>query len=96
MIGKIGVLVNSDRNLDAIVGVVKAAVESGNQVSIFMMDDGTLLAKDLCDKLCDIAELTFCDHSAKPRGVEGVEGVAASSQFQNAVMMHEADRVVVF
>lgn len=96
MIARIGILVNTDKRLDDVVGFVKAAVNSGSQVSIFLMDDGTVLAQELCDKLCDVAELTLCDHSAKNRDIEGVEGVAASSQFQNAVMMHEADRVVVF
>lgn len=96
MVGKIGILVNTDRNADDIVGLVKAAVDSGNQVSIFMMDDGTIIARELCDKLCEVAEITLCDHSAREKDVEPVEGVASSSQFQNAIMMHEADKVVVF
>ena len=96
MVGKIGVLVNTDRNADDIVGFVKAAVDSGSQVSMFVMDDGTMITKELYDQLCDVAEIALCDHSAREKGAEPVEGVAASSQFQNAIMMHEADKVVVF
>lgn len=93
---RLGILVNTDKYRDDVVGIVKAAREKGHDVSIFMMDDGTLLASDLCGDIGDAAELTYCDHSAEARGVKDVEGATAGSQFQNAVMAHEADKVVVF
>lgn len=93
---KLGILVNTDKYRDDIVGIVQAAKEKGHDVSIFMMDDGTLLASDLCGDIGGDAELTYCDHSAEPRGVKDVEGATAGSQFQNAVMAHESDKVVVF
>lgn len=93
---KLGILVNTDKHRDDIVGIIKAAREKGHDVSVFMMDDGTLLASDLCGELGDAAEFTYCDHSAEPRGVKDVEGATAGSQFQNAVMAHESDKVVVF
>ncbi len=93
---KLGILVNTDKYGDDIVGVVKAARQAGHEVTIFMMDDGVLLAPELSKACSGDAQLSYCDHSAEPRGVKDVEGVTAGSQYQNAVMMHEADRVVVF
>lgn len=93
---KLGILVNTDKYREDIVGIINAAKEKGHDVSVFMMDDGTLLAADLCSEVGDAAEFTYCDHSAEPRGVKDVEGATAGSQFQNAVMTHESDKVVVF
>lgn len=93
---KLGVLVNTDKYLDDVIGVTKAAKAAGHDVTIFMMDDGTLLAEDLCKQIGGDAEMAYCEHSASPRGVTDVEGAAAGSQFQNAVMMHDVDKVVVF
>lgn len=94
--GKLGILVNSDKYRDDVVGVIKAAKSAGHDVSVFMMDDGVLLADDLCGSIGEEAEYFYCDHSAEPRGVKDVAGAVAGSQYQNAVMMHEADKVVVF
>jgi sulfur relay (sulfurtransferase) complex TusBCD TusD component (DsrE family) len=93
---KLGILVNTDKYRDDVVGIVKAAKEKGHDAAIFMMDDGTLLAENLCGDLGDGVEVTYCDHSAEPRGIKDVEGATAGSQFQNAVMVHESDKVVVF
>ncbi len=93
---KLGILVNTDKYLEDIVGVTEAAKAVGHDVTIFMMDDGTLLAQDLCDRLSGEAQLTYCEHSASLRQVSDVEGATSGSQYQNAVMMHEADKVVVF
>jgi sulfur relay (sulfurtransferase) complex TusBCD TusD component (DsrE family) len=92
----LGVLVNSDKYRDDVVGVVQAAKKAGHDVKIFMMDDGVLLAEYLCGEVGSDAEVAYCDHSAEPRGVKDVAGATAGSQYQNAVMMHDSDKVVVF
>lgn len=92
----LGILVNSDKYLDQVVGVCQAAKKAGHDVKIFMMDDGVLLAKELCGEVANDAEIAFCEHSAEPRNVKDVEGATSGSQYQNAVMMHDADKVVVF
>lgn len=92
----LGILVNSDKHLDDIVGIVKAASAAGHEVKMFGMDDGTLLMDDICKKTAGEAEVAYCEHSAEPRGVKDVEGATSGSQYQNAVMAHDADKVVVF
>jgi sulfur relay (sulfurtransferase) complex TusBCD TusD component (DsrE family) len=92
----LGILVNSDKYGDEITGIVRAAKAAGHEVKIFMMDDGVLLADELCGAVAGEAEIAYCDHSAEPRGVKDVEGATSGSQYQNAVMMHDSDKVVVF
>ena len=98
---KIGILVNTDRSLDAVIGLTKAALSKGHDVSIFTMDDGTKLFEnpayaELC-KLQGVA-MSFCDHSAKGLGVktEGLsDAVICGSHYNNAAMHHASDRVIV-
>lgn len=93
---KLGILLNSDKYRDDVVGIIKAAKAAGHEIDVFIMDDGTLLASDVSSECGDDANIAYCDHSAEPRGVKDVEGATAGSQYQNAVMVHDADKVVVF
>lgn len=98
---KLGIFVNTDRHIKDVIGLAKAAVSKGHEVIVFNMDDGTKLIgtpgfKELC-KTKGVS-LSFCDHSAKGMGVssEGIpEEIVCGSQYNNAVMMHDADRVIV-
>ncbi|MBE0429882.1 MAG: DsrE family protein [Thermoleophilia bacterium] len=92
----LGILVNSDKYRDEVLGVVQAAKKAGHDVKIFIMDDGVLLGNELCGDIGTDAEVAYCDHSAQPKGIKEIKGALAGSQFQNATMMHEADKVVVF
>ncbi len=98
---KLGIFVNTDRHLAHVVGLVKAAVSKGHQVVLFNMDDGTkLLGTPEFKSLCATqgVSVSFCDHSAKHLGVvtEGIpQEIVCGSQYNNAVMMHDADRVIV-
>ena len=97
---KLGILITTDKHLDDVVGLTDAAVSKGHEVIIFNMDTGTkLLGTDSFQQLCKKSGVTmaFCDHSA---GIEKIskEGIPAEivcgSQFNNANMMHDADRVI--
>lgn len=98
---KLGILVNTDRHLDHVVGLVRAALAKGHELIIFSMDDGTkLLGTPEFSGLCKMKGVTmsFCDHSAKHMGAatEGLPEVMVSgSQYNNAVMNHDADRIIV-
>ncbi len=93
---KLGILVNTDKYREDVIGVIKAAKAAGHEVTIFMMDDGTLLGSDIASECGGDAEMAYCDHSAEPLGIKEIAGATKGSQYQNAVMMHEADKVVVF
>jgi predicted peroxiredoxin len=98
---KLGILVNTDKNLDAVQGITKAALAKGHTVTLFNMDTGTkVVHSPVYAELCKTPGVTvaFCDHSAKHMGVtsEGLsEETVCGSQYNNAVMQHEADRMIV-
>lgn len=98
---KLGILVNTDRHANDVVGLTKAAVSKGHEVIIFMMDSGNkLLSNTSVTGLCHEAgvSMAFCDHSVHKLGLskEGVPGkIGCGSQFDNANMNSQADRVIV-
>jgi predicted peroxiredoxin len=98
---KLGIFINTDRHLADVVGLSKAAVAKGHEVILFNMDDGTkVLHNPVFHELCKTKGISssFCDHSAKHLGVssEGLpQEVICGSQYNNAVMMHDTDRVIV-
>jgi predicted peroxiredoxin len=98
---KLGILVNTDKHLAHVLGLAKAAVSKGHEVILFNMDDGTkLLGTPEFNELCKTkgVTLSYCDYSAKNLNVSTQrlpEEMVCGSQYYNAVMMHEADRVIV-
>ena len=98
---KLGIFVNTNRHLNHVVGIVKAALAKGHEVVMFNMDDGTkLLGTPEFAEFCKTTgvSMSFCDHSAKGRNVsnEGLPAeMACGSQYNNAVMNHDVDRLIV-
>ena len=97
----LGLFVNTNGHLAAVAGITRAALAKGHSVSIFAMDDGTrLLAEPAFSGLSQLEGVTmaFCDHSAqhlgtKPDGLP--KQISVGSQYDNATMNHEMDRVIV-
>ena len=98
---KLGILVNTNRHLDHLIGITMAAVSKGHEVIIFIMDDGLKLLNN--SHLCALSELqgvqmNYCKLGTIRMGVvtEGVpEEVIEGSQYNNALMNHYADKVIV-
>lgn len=98
---KLGMLINTAKHLDHVVGICRAALAKNHQVNIFAMDEGTRLLEN--DAFVSLAELdgvsmSLCDHSAKAVGAktEGLPSkIVCASQLNNAMMNHNADRVIV-
>lgn len=97
----LGLLVTRDTFKDAVIGLVKSASSKGHEVIVFFTDDGVRLATSP-----DIASLvslpgvsmSLCDHSAKHRDLPEdkiAEGITVGSQYQNAVMNQDADKVLL-
>ncbi len=98
---KLGIFVNTDRHADDIVGLTKAAVSKGHEVIIFIMDSGVnLLNNPSVTGLCNESgvSMNYCDYNVGKMGIskEGIpEKIGCGSQFDNATMNNEADRVIV-
>lgn len=98
---KLGILLNTARHLEDVVGITRAALAKNHQVIIFAMDEGTrLLENQILVSLAGLegVSLSVCDHSAKMYGVnaEGLSPkIVCGSQLHNAMMNHNADRVIV-
>lgn len=98
---KLGILVNTDRHPGAVAGIARAAAAMGHEVIIFTMDEGTKLFGDPAYAgLCEVEgiRMSFCSHNAEKLGVgtEGLPGaIVCGSQYDNASMNHEADKVIV-
>ena len=98
---KLGIFVNTNGHLAAVTGITTAALAQGHTVSIFVMDEGTrLLSEPSFTALSGQAGVTmaFCDHSAQHLGTKPASlpsTVSCGSQFENATMIHEVDRVIV-
>ncbi len=97
----LGILVNSDDRLRIIIGLTRAASAGGHQVTIFAMDEGTRLleAEDFVALAGESAvSMSYCDHSARQLRVNTAMlpgEIECSSQFSNAAMVHNADKVLV-
>ena len=98
---KLGILVNTDDHLDDVLGLVDAALAQGHEVILFTMDSGTrLLVHPSYQAQCKRPGVTmsYCDHSAQQLGVATgtiPDEIICGSQYDNAVMMHTADKVIV-
>ena len=98
---KLGILVNTNKHLAAVTGITRAAIDKGHEVTIFAMDDGTRLLEE--DDYVGLAVLTnvtssYCDHSAQDLAVKTdslPDSLERSSQYNNAAMNHNADKVIV-
>ena len=98
---KLGILVNTNDHLSAITGVTRAAVDKGHQVTIFSMDEGTRLLE--APEYVSLSELqgvsmSYCEHSALELTVNTAgltDSIERSSQYSNAAMNHNADKVLV-
>lgn len=97
----LGILVNTDRHLKHVQGFTRAALARGHKVIVFVMDTGTRLLQDAA--LVALAglpgvTLSLCDHSARRNGIplETLPpSVGCGSQLNNAMMNHDAERVIV-
>jgi predicted peroxiredoxin len=98
----LGILVATDKYRDDIAGIAEAAVERGHRVVFFFMDEGCRLVKD--KKIISLKDkngifMSMCDYNRNKMGIakEYVpEGVVCGSQYDNAAMNRESDKLIVF
>jgi predicted peroxiredoxin len=96
----LGIMVTKYENLEHIAGVAKAARAAGKTVTIFLTDEGVRFTRDpkFLELLgTDGIEFSCCDHSCERVGIhDKTDGISYGSQYNNAGMLHDSARVVVF
>jgi len=98
---KLGILINTNKHLAHLVGITKSASKKGHEVIIFAMDKGTeIVASPDFRALCKLENVTMslCRHSAEEHHVNTDDipkEIVCGSQFNNAMMNNEADKVIV-
>jgi len=102
--GTLGILVSSDRHMEQVIKLTRAAYDRGKQVHIFFTGAGVMLTllpdfKDLVGR----AALSICDVSFRAFGLHGredeVPGVGFkdfATQAKNAELIETMERYVVF
>ncbi len=96
----LGIMITRYDDLPHIHGVVTAARKAGKQVMIFMTDEGVRFTRD--PKFLELLKLdgieaSACDHSCERAGIhEKTDGISYGSQYNNAGMLHDSARVLVF
>ena len=99
---KLGIHVKTERHLEHIAGIVNAAVSKGHEVMIFTMAEGEkLLENPKYSELCrnPNVKMSYCDHDATHMGINKSlvpSEVTCGSQYNNAMIVSEADRMLVF
>ncbi|MCK9419938.1 MAG: DsrE family protein [Nitrospirae bacterium] len=96
----LGIMVTKYENLEHIAGVVKAARATGHPVTVFMTDEGVKFSRD--PKFLELlkvggVEISVCAHSCERLGIhDKTEGISYGSQYNNAGMLHDSTRVLIF
>lgn len=101
MAEKLGLLVSSDKHLDYVINLTRAAYNKGKDVEIFFTGQGVLLTQspDFI-KLVGKAKMSLCDVSFRALGLKGdVPGFGFkdfATQAKNAALIKNSDRYLVF
>jgi len=102
MARKLGVLVSSDRHLDKVIDLCRAAKKKGDvDVTIFFTHLGTLLTQDpRFGELEGLAKMSLCNvgfesHQLKPP-VVGINEKDFATQARHGELIEECDRYLVF
>ncbi|MEE9418895.1 MAG: hypothetical protein V3W43_05425 [Desulfatiglandaceae bacterium] len=101
MAKSLGVFVTSDRHLDKVIELCKAAKEKGVETTLFFSHLGTLLTQDPRFKELDgLGKLSLCNVGFESHGltppVPGVDEKDYATQARNGELIEECDRYIVF
>lgn len=100
MAKSLGVFVTSDRHLEKVIALCKAAKNKRVETTVFFSHMGTLLTRDpRFAELEDLANLSLCNvgfesHGLKPP-VPGIKETDYATQARNGELIEDCDRYVV-
>ncbi len=98
---KLGIHVKTDKHREHVIGIAKAAAAKGHEVMIFTMAEGErLLEQQPYSELCKTPniKMSYCDHNAGHMGIKKdaiPAEITCGSQYNNAVIVNSADKVIV-
>ena len=100
MNNKLGILVSSDRYIDHLIGITKAAHRIGKKVTIFLTNRAVLLTKNErfteLEGICHVSLCSLCLESFKvDKPVPVVNDKDFGTQMRNVVIMKDCDRYIV-
>lgn len=100
MAEKLGILVSSNKHIDYVINLTRAAKDKGKEVEIFFTGKGVLLTQSPEFKnLVGKAKMALCDVSFRSLGLKGdVPGLDFkdfATQAKNAELIKKSDRYVV-
>ena len=100
MAEKLGILVSSNKHIDYVINLTRAAKDKGKEVEIFFTGKGVLLTQSPKFKnLVGKAKMALCDVSFRSLGLKGdVPGLDFkdfATQAKNAELIEKSDRYVV-
>ncbi len=99
MAEKLGILVSSAKHLDHVIGLTKAAIAKGKEVEVFFTGPGAKLCPNpnAQELVSAGAKVMLCDKTFQHFELgDNIEGMEHGSQDENADMIEESDRYVVF
>ncbi|RDH84011.1 MAG: hypothetical protein DIZ80_07705 [endosymbiont of Galathealinum brachiosum] len=96
----LGLLLITNGYKEDVIGLIKAGLNKGHTVNVFMMDEGVFYCQDkdivaLNDS--DKISMSLCDRSCHLRGITAEmipQSITEGSQLQNAMMHNAADRII--
>jgi sulfur relay (sulfurtransferase) complex TusBCD TusD component (DsrE family) len=95
----LGIVVTTDAGEPHAIGLAQAALQKGWACRCFLTDRGVLLLNSprfLALARAGQLRVDVCEHSWEQYGAtEPPAGVAMGSQYQNAELAHQCDRVIV-
>ena len=96
----LGMLLITKGYKEDVVGLIKAAIDEGHQVNVFMMDEGVFYCQDddiVALNASENVAMSLCNHSCHLRGITAEmipQGIIEGSQLQNAMMHNGSDRII--
>ncbi len=100
----LGILVSTDKHLDHVIGVAKAAKKAGKALSIFFTHSGVLLTQDpKFRELADIGpeDMALCNVGWEAHGLKGRPAPAGmrtedlSNQSRHVLLIETCERYLV-
>ena len=96
----LGILLITNGYKDEVTGLIKAGLDKGYTINVFMMDKGVHYCQDKDIVALNSFEnfsMSLCDRSCHLRGITAEmipEGITEGSQLQNAMMHNGSDRII--